>query len=386
MSVERSPHFYLQHLDPGRIRFARELNGLTKKELAEKIGKTPSAVTQYETGKSGLSPDTFTALAHALSVPLSFFSRLNPPLPAASPGECHFRANRRVPQVERLKAFSFAAQVFTIFSYLSDKGIHFPEAVFPTYDGRQIHERQIEDFATAVRSSAGLGLGPIPNMAGLLESLGIRIILLPAGEVKLDGFATWFDGVPCVMIDSNSAASRMQFDYAHELAHLVFDRESTPDDPLVERRANRFASAFLMPAASFRADCPPRYRRSLFVSVKKYWHVSIAAALYRARELGILSEKSYKSAQIVRSRAGTRIREEDEFPPSVPSLLDQAMRLVSGEIRLDEMALDLGMSLPVLRDILELQKVSPATLDAMMPPVRKATVLDFSAYRSSEPK
>ena len=235
-----------------------------------------------------------------------------------------------------------------------------------------------------VRSAANLGLGPIPNMAGLLESLGVRIILLPAREAKLDGFATWFEGTPCVMIDSNSAASRMQFDYAHELAHLIFDEESTPEDPLVERRANRFASAFLMPATSFRADCPQFYRQSHFVSVKKYWHVSIAAALYRARELGILSEKSYKSAQISRSRAGTRMQEEEEFPPSMPSLLDQAMRLVCHDVRLDEMALDLGMSQHGLRDILELQNVSPDVLDVMTPPTKKARIIDFSVYRDTD--
>ena len=383
MSAEKSPHFYLQNLDPSRIKFARELQGLTKKELAEKINKTPSAITQYEAGKSGLALDTFIVLAQALSVPFSFFSKLNPPLPAASLGECHFRANRRVPQIERLRAFSFAAQVFTIFSYLSDKGIHFPEVTVPTVDGSQIQERQIEAHAVGVRSAAGIGLGPIPNMAGLLEGMGVRIIMLPPRDAKLDGFATWFEGIPCVMIDSNSAASRMQFDYAHELAHLVFDEGSTPEDPLVERRANRFASAFLMPAASFRADCPSSYRQPLFASVKKYWHVSIAAALYRARELGILSEKSYKSAQIQRSRVGTRLQEEDEFPPSMPSLLDQAMRLICHDVRLDEMALDLGMSLSGLRGILELLNVSSEVLDTMMPS-RKATVHDFSVYRKVE--
>lgn len=383
MAVEKSPHFYLQNLDPNRIRFARELNGLTKKELASKIDKTPSSITLYETGKSGLTLDTFTALARALSVPLSFFSKFNPPLPAASLGECHFRANRRVPQVERLRAFSYAAQVFTIFSYLTEKGIHFPDTVVPTYEGNQVSERQIEELSVAVRSSVGLGLGPILNMAQLLESLGVRIIFLPAREVKLDGFATWFDGVPCVMIDSDSAASRMQFDYAHELAHLIFDEESTPEDVLVERRANRFASAFLMPAASFRGDCPTYYRQPLFVSVKKYWRVSIAAALYRARELGILSEKSYKSAQIIRSRAGTRTQEEEEFAPAIPTLLDQAMKLICHEVRLDEMAQDLGMSLHTLRSILELQQVSSETLDAMMP-LRGATVHDFSIFRRIE--
>ena len=383
MSAEMSPHFYLQNMDPNRITFARELRGLTKKELAEKICKTPSAVTQYETGKSGLSLDTFTTLAHALSVPLSFFSKLNPPLPSASLGKCHFRANRRVPQTERQKAFSYAEQVFTIFSYLTDKGVQFPDTSVPTYDGRLIGERQIEELAVTVRSAIGLGLGPIPDMAQLLESLGVRIIFLPAHDVKLDGFATWFNGTPCVMIDADSAASRMQFDYAHELAHLILDEDSTPEDVLVERRANRFASAFLMPAASFMIDCPKYYRQQLFVSVKQYWCVSIAAALYRARELGILSEKSYKSAQIIRNRAGTRSKEEGEFAHPLPSLLDQAMKLVCHEISLADMAQDLGMSLFMLRDILEVQQVSSETLDAMMPQ-HKATLHEFSVFRRTD--
>lgn len=48
MSVEKSPHYYHLNLDYKRLSFARELKGLTKKELAERIGKTPSAITQYE--------------------------------------------------------------------------------------------------------------------------------------------------------------------------------------------------------------------------------------------------------------------------------------------------------------------------------------------------
>jgi len=381
MSMEKSPHYYHLNLDPKRISFARELRGLTKKELAERIAKTPSAITQYEKEKSGISLETFISLANALSLPLSFFSKYTPKLPYANFGQCHFRANRRVPQVERIKAFSYATQVFTVYEYLTSKGIKFPSVAFPTFDGGRINERQIEEIAAEVRSAVGLGAGPIPDMAKLLESIGIRIILVPAECVKLDGFATWFNGVPCVMIDSNSSASRMQFDYAHELAHLVLDEESTPEDILVERRANRFASAFLMPAASFKEDCPHYYRQPLFASVKKYWRVSIAAALYRAREIGILSENSYKSALISRSRAGTRTQEEEEFPHAFPTLLDQAIKLICHEVRMDEMADELGMHLTDLRELLELQKVSTETLNAMMPQAKKATFLDFSLAR-----
>ena len=381
MSVEKSPHYYHLNLDPKRISFAREVRGLTKKELAEKIGKTPSAITLYEKEKSGISLETFIALANTLSFPLSFFSKDTLALPDADLGQCYFRANRRVPQVERLKAFSYAKQVFTIYDYLTTNGVQFPSPNVPTFDGNQITERQVEEIAVEVRSALGLGAGPILDMARLLESIGIKIILVPSETTKLDAFATWFNGLPCVIIDSYSAASRMQFDYAHELAHLVMDEESTPEDVLIERRANHFASAFLMPAVSFREDCPHYYRQPLFASVKKYWHVSIAAALYRARELGIFSENSYKSALIIRSRAGTRIQEEEEFSPPLPTLLDQGMKLICHDVRLDEMAHDLGMHLTELRKLLELQHVSVETLDNMMPQSTPAKIIDFSLVR-----
>ena len=122
----------------------------------------------------------------------------------------------------------------------------------------------------------------------------------------------------------------------------------------------------------------------LFASIKKSWHVSIAAALYRARELGKLSENAYKSAQIIRSRAGTRLHEENEFQPPLPSLLDQAMRLVCKDTRLDEMASDLGMSVHGLRAILELQNVSSDILDAMTPPTSRAKIIDFAVYRDTD--
>lgn len=380
MLPEKPQHYYLQNIIPSRITYGRELRGLTKKELAEKINKTPSAITQYELGKSNLSLDTFLSISQALSFPLSFFAAEN----FNTSGEfsqCHFRANKKVSQSERIKALAYAKLVFSIFSFLESKGIKFPPQIFSSIDNCNAYERQVENVALSVRKQLGLSLNPIPNMAQLLESLGIKIILLPIQQVKLDAFATWLDGVPCIMIDSNSKASRMQFDYAHELAHLILDEDNSPNDVLNERRANRFASAFLMPSETFFKYCPQRYTQQSFASIKRYWKVSISAALYRARELGILSETSYKTAQIIRTKAGTRIDEEEEFDYPFPTLLDQAFKLIQNEIQLDELAEELGIYLSELRKILELQKVSPKTLDSMMP-TKKATIFDFSVYKA----
>lgn len=379
MSLEKSHHYYLQHIIPGRITYARELRGLTKKELAEKVNKTPSAITQYETGKSNLSLDTFLSISRTLSLPLSFFADAE----YTSEGnfsQCHFRANRDVTQACKKKAQRYGQQVFSIFDYLENKGIQFPAVSYPTIENCNLFDKQVEELAVSIRKELGLSLNPIHNMAQLIESKGIKIILLPKQDFTLDAFAMKINEQPCIMIDSDSPASRMQFDYAHELAHLILDENNPPCDAIFERRANRFASAFLMPSATFINDCPTRYNQQIFASIKERWHVSIAAALYRARQLGILSETAYKTAQITRAKAGTRVKEENEFEHGYPTLLNRAFELIKEEITLDEIAEELGIFLPELRSILELQKVSSKTLDIMMPK-EKASVFDFSVHR-----
>lgn len=379
MSLQKSQHYYLQNIIPNKITYARELRGFTKKELAEKINKTPSAITQYETGKSNLSLETFLSISQVLSFPLSFFA-ISDYIPEGNFSQCHFRANKKVAQTEKIKAITYAKLVFSIFSYLESKGIKFPSVSFTTIKNCNAYDKQVENLSLSIRKQLGLSTNPIHNMAQLLESIGIKIILLPTQQVKLDAFAIWLDGKPCVVLDSGSPASRMQFDYAHELAHLILDEDNPTDDALIERRANRFASAFLMPLEKFIEDCPRRYSQKLFVSVKQYWHVSIAAALYRARELGIFSETSYKTAQIIRARAGTRTLEENEFDKGLPTLLNQAFNLIYKEIKLDEIANDLGLHILELRKILELQNVSQTTLDIMMP-TKKATIFNFSVQK-----
>lgn len=383
MSFEYSTHFYLAHFDPSRLTFGRELRGFTKKELADKVQRTSSLISQYEAGKTVPTIDIFIRILQVLGLPASFFSSATPGLPISSSGQIHFRANLRVSQTARYGAHNYGRLVFRIFSYLESLGVNFPTDRLPRYEHPDT-ENALEDLADQFRKDIGLGKGPIHNLAALLEGIGIRIILLPQTDVKLDGFAAWYDGKPCMMIDSDAPASRLQFNYAHELTHLVFDENNPPNDVLLERRANRFAGAFLMPRVSFANDCPAQYRQKLFQSVKNYWHVSIAAALFRARQLGIMSEGAYRSACINRNRQGLRMREEDEFEPSFPSLLGQALELVAKDVTLVEMAKALGLNYVELKEILKIQKVPEGILNKMDSTGKIAKIFSFPLTRDKE--
>lgn len=382
MISSRSNHFYLAHFDPARLTFARELRGMTKKALGEYVQRSSSLISQYESGKVIPPLDTFIQIMRALKLPAAFFSTTSQPLSQSSLGQTHFRANLRVPQVERQRAHNYGRLVFGIFTYLEELGVKFPEPCLPHYE-QPLTENALEKLAIEFRKNVGLGLGPIHDLAALVESLGVRIILLPPGEIKLDGFATWIDGIPCMMIDGGPVASRLQFNYAHELAHLVFDENNAPNDVLLERRANRFAGAFLMPRPTFEEDCPDRYKQPLFQSVKEHWHVSIAAALTRARQLGIISEGQYRSACITRNRQGVFRREEREFEPSYPTLLAQAMEMAAEKIKLEEMAEATGVGYEELEGILIQQRMNKLLLHAMRPEIKFAKIFDFTAIRKT---
>src|SRR5690349_13240565 len=60
-----------------RLREAREARGVTAVTLAELVGVTPQAVSQYEHGVSSPTPDKLYLMASKLSLPVEYF--LQPP-------------------------------------------------------------------------------------------------------------------------------------------------------------------------------------------------------------------------------------------------------------------------------------------------------------------
>lgn len=377
MDTKKSIHYYFQYFSRANLQKARERSGLTKKALAELIGKTSSAISQFESGKCEPDFATFEILVEKLAIHPAYITSLLKNSLRLDMESCHFRANRDVTKTERVQAFRYAEDVLNVYSALERRGIVFPPPVLPVYEGTELSEREIEQYALGIRKEFQLSLGPIQDMADLLESQGVRIVLLPDANMKLDAFAAWMHDTPCIMIVGSKAASRMQFDYAHELAHLLLHTDRVSGEPSVERIANRFASAFLMPQPSFMQDCPRYYTQSTFLSVKKFWHISIGAALYRARQLGILSEARYKSAVVSMSARKIRFNEPGEFANPLPTLLRQALECVADEMTLEELAEEVSFTENELISLLRVQQIPDDLIQKMKPAQRRATILPF---------
>lgn len=357
-----SPQLALDRLDPQGITFARELQGLTKKELATKVGKTSSAVSQIERGLINPDLETLVRISLALSVPTTFFMhRTHHNRRPIQLDACHFRAKRATSQLKRRQSARMGDLLIEFVETLERKGIVFPEDSVSSFARPVETVEDIERAASDLRRYWGMGFGPIPNMTKLLESKGIFVLPINDMCEDVDAYSTWIGRRPCVMLTLSKTASRARFDAAHELGHLVMHESAVPGDSKMERQADRFAGAFLAPRDSFRAECPRRWSLEAFRKLKFRWKLSIQALIRRAHDLSQLSNFSYRRAFMELGRIGYRKNEGEEWPKEQPSLLTQALELLQDQVTLDEFASELTLYSSHLRNLLQ-KSVSPELL------------------------
>ena len=124
---------------------------------------------------------------------------------------------------------------------------------------------------------------------------------------------------------------------AHELAHIVLHSWSEDIDTLIreefkerETQANMLASAFLLPAESFRQDVilyPNKL--SYYVHLKKKWNVSIQAMIMRAHSLHCINTYRYQYLWRQLSENGWRaVEPEDQSYDMKNSLMQSALDLL----------------------------------------------------------
>jgi len=350
--MEGSPLLALNQLDPKRITFARELQALTKKELAGKIGKTPSAVTQFEQGTLRPDLETFVRISLALGMPPAFFARGRRPNTRIKLDACNFRALRAATQRERRQSTRIGELILELMGYLEEQGVVFPKDQVTPFTCPAENCEEVEQIASELRRQWGMGFGPIPNIVKLLESKGVFVLPIYEACERVDAFSTWAGTRPCVMLAYGKKPSRARFDAGHELGHLILHEDAVPDEHNTESEAFRFAGAFLAPREGFLQECPRQWSLAAFKMLKFRWKMSIAALVRRAYDLGKLSQSSYRRANMDINRRGMKKDEGQEWDHEEPTLLAQALRLLQERLTLRDLAAAVGVHPDGLKDAL----------------------------------
>jgi Zn-dependent peptidase ImmA (M78 family) len=222
--------------------------------------------------------------------------------------EGFFRSLRRTAIADRRQARAVALVAHDLATNAAVVG-QLPPSAVPQFPVRALDAggEEIERIAGQVRAAWNLSSGPINNVVGLLEQHGIVVIRLTLGSADVDAFSLPFPDHPVVVLgaDKNDRA-RSRFDAAHELAHLVLHGEQIWGVKEVEKQAHTFAAAFLMPAEEITHQLPSTVDWPLLFELKRYWQVSLAALLMRARTLGRMNENTYLTAIKAASARGWR--------------------------------------------------------------------------------
>ncbi|KES24945.1 XRE family transcriptional regulator [Pseudomonas sp. AAC] len=298
---------------------------MKKRELATHIGVTERSVSGYESGTQEPEPGTLAKIAKTLRFPEAFFFGDDPEVP--TPDVASFRSLSKMTAGLRDSALGAGAIALLLNDWIEQR-FDLPEPDLPDLGSERaaltnfeaLDKLELSSSAQAPEAAAemlrahwGLGEQPVKNMIALLESKGVRVYSLAIDAKEVDAFSMWSGGRPFMFLNTFKSAERCRFDAAHELGHLVMHQHAHPQGPDLEREANAFASAFLMPRASVLAMAPRSITIKSLIKYKKLWSVSVAALNYRLHSLGLSTEWTYRTLCIQIAQEGYRTEEPESI-------------------------------------------------------------------------
>jgi Zn-dependent peptidase ImmA (M78 family)/DNA-binding transcriptional regulator YiaG len=338
MAEKRSPDRLVEaasFFNGHRLTMARQLAGLRKARLAELIGMSPASVTGWESGSKQPNRATVAKLALALNVRPHYFSG-GPPPRVSHP---HFRSLRSTPQIAQDEARAYGRFVAEITGLL-ENNVEFPELLLPDLPVESDEaNRTPEDAAREARRYFQVPPGPVQHVVRLAERAGVVVVYSQPGVASIDAYSLTSSTRPVVVLNPiKDDYYRQRFDVAHELGHLIMHHDAEPGSKVAEDQAHRFASEFLMPAPEIGPLLPTTTAGrgwSKLAELKEHWGVSLAALLYRARTLRVMSDVTYRNAVIRMSQNGWRRSE-----PGRVSLLEMPSMLAGARDVLMQLGID----------------------------------------------
>lgn len=380
----------------------RELNGLSRKDLAEKLAITEQAIWQYETDSIMPRIEVINQLSTLFHVDAKYSFSDNYLTDGVSERKISYQHKDREAEDEGI----FLDYVDCFIKYF-EKNLVVPkpkivdlqnEVTFVEQSkGGSDRKELIKTIAELARRE--LALNDNKNLTYALEKSGIYIIEKGLGFLLNTYSTITADNRPYIILGTvKKSAVRRNFDLVHELGHLLLhstidmDILTPAELKVIEKEADLFASIFLLPEAEFIEDFKALTRKSNpdhYVDLKKKYLVSIAALEMRAYGLGLMTyqENRYFWGQL--NKKGYKIFEplDDEIPPVRPGRIRSLCQFV-----LDNKVIEIA-------DVLSTFHIAPKFLTSLFGldenffdhylEVEKdyfsgTTIIDFEAFRNRE--
>ncbi|MDK2919606.1 MAG: hypothetical protein PWQ37_2339 [Candidatus Petromonas sp.] len=319
-----------------RLRNARLYRAKTISDLAEDVGVSKQAISQYENGRATPSFETLLKIVNSLRFPKEYFyegDKLE-----IKVRNTYFRSllttnkKDRIAQVAKIKLLS------SLYHFLS-MYVEFPKLNLPNLN---FEGKSIEDIAMEIREYWGLGEQPISNVIRVLEKNGIIITSFDTESDFIDAFSQkqeinkkeyYF----IVLGNDKKSAVRRQFDAAHELGHILLhdwaldiEQISREEFRQIEKEANLFAAEFLLPKKSFIKDLIYPTELDFYIELKKKWKVSISSMIVRSYQLKVINYNQYQYMMRKISKNGWKRKEplDDIIQIPKPIVFKKAIKIL----------------------------------------------------------
>jgi Zn-dependent peptidase ImmA (M78 family)/DNA-binding XRE family transcriptional regulator len=298
----------MKNFNPARLIQARNWRDYTLDYLAGKLDITKASISLYE--KGARTPDKFiqVRLADALNFPISFFYTETPDL---SFYPISYRSKANTKKIGKIKADLLKQYAFEMITFLEEYITFKDSTIKPLdVDCLNLSDKQIEKISLDIRKSYGADLSPISELMTFLENRGVFIFLFPSSITDVDGFSCVINSRPYIFINSDFSWDKIRFTLVHELGHILlhsaFDEnekksKSKEIGQMLEKQAHYFASAFLIPEASFENEFLST-NRNFLLKMKQKWGMSMAAIIYRACQLDLISDSQKESYYVQASK------------------------------------------------------------------------------------
>ncbi|MFL0243231.1 helix-turn-helix domain-containing protein [Mycobacterium sp. SMC-18] len=310
---------------PRLVSLVREARGWSQTDLAEAAGVSQGFVSKVESGLLDLRGEHLTAVAAALDCPPQLLVDDTPVQGLEVTCLHHRRRHSKMTAATKRRI-----EAITHLTRVSVEGLLHGIEIVPQ---ARLERMDIDEFGTPETVARELRIrwrvpsGPIANVVGLLEAVGVIVVMRPLGTTAQDAVSTWPhdpDRPPIMVLNRGLPADRQRFTTMHEAGHLVM--HSVPGD-YQEREADRFAAEFLAPADEIvplltgltTAEFPR------LMQLKAQWGISIAALIRRAYDLDLISERQYREFQIKLGRLGWRTVEPGTLPGETPRTLNSVI-------------------------------------------------------------
>jgi Zn-dependent peptidase ImmA (M78 family)/DNA-binding XRE family transcriptional regulator len=303
-----------------RLARVREARRLSQDDVAEVLGVTRVLVSHWERGQRRPSEAVLERLALIYGVDLTTLLEAGDVPDRPDLAELLFRdAEGGVDAQARTGLGDFVQFLEKYSDLIESLGSSFdfvmnqsPFVIRRGFTGKDDIRRKAQD----VREWLGLGLGPVGDLPGLLDEMGITLYRTPLGNNLETSVSGAFLNHPrlgfSIAVNTDTTPGRQVFTMAHELAHALLHSHkanrivsywSRRDEN--ERYADIWAGEFLVPSeglrrASERLGIKTVSDPTEVVQLQRHFSVSYGMMLLRLLQTRLLGKGAYDHLKDVR--------------------------------------------------------------------------------------